>query len=255
MLLQIGAFQLAQASHKMTPWHSLLPRTRLLCTIALVFAIALTPNGRWQTWGIYGAIVATAILISRVPWGPLLARVGIELVFVGAVLLGTLFRDGGTVVWSWGILRITTEGLMVLGSVGIKMLLSLLALNLLTLTTSIPDLLEALVGLRTPPIVLAILGSMLRYLQVSVREFQTMQRAAASRNLTLNPRTTRLVLGNAIGSLFIRTYTRGERISQAMLSRGYTGVPVGARVSPLRRADRWAIALTLAIVLIGQAMA
>jgi cobalt/nickel transport system permease protein len=254
MLLHVGAFQLAVASQKTTPWHALLPRTRLLCTIALVFAISLTANGRWGTWAIYGTIIGGIIVLSRVPWRPLLTRVAVELVFVGTVLLGTLFRDGGTIIWSWGILRITTEGLMVLGSVGLKMLLSLLALNVLTLTTSISDLLEALVALRTPPIVLAIFSSMLRYLQVSVREFQTMQRAAASRNLTINPRTTRLVLGNAIGSLFIRTYTRGERISQAMLSRGYTGVPTGEKVSQLKLQDLIAITLTVSIVLLGQAI-
>lgn len=254
MLLQIGVFQLAVASQKTTLWHALLPRTRLLCTIVLVFAVALTPNGQWGTWALYGAIVAGVIILSQVPLRPLLTRVAVEALFVGAVLLGTLFRDGGTVVWSWGILRITTEGLMVLGSVGLKMLLSLLALNLLTLTTSIADLLEALVVLRTPPIVLAILSSMLRYLQVSVREFQTMQRAAASRNLTINPRTTRLVLGNVIGSLFIRTYTRGERISQAMLSRGYTGVPRVEKVSRLKLRDRMTIAFTVFIVILGQAI-
>lgn len=254
MLLHVGAFQIAVASQKTTLWHALQPRTRMLCAIILVFAIALTPNGRWGTWGIYSAIIAGVMVLSRVPWRILLTRVAVELVFVGAVLLGTLFRDGGTVVWSWGILRITTEGLMVLGSVGLKMLLSLLALNILTLTTSISDLLEALVALRTPPIVLAILSSMLRYLQVSVREFQTMQRAAASRNLTINPRTTRLVLGNAIGSLFIRTYTRGERISQAMLSRGYTGIPTVTQVSRLQRPDFVAIFCTVAIILLGQAI-
>lgn len=254
LLLHIGAFQLAVASQKTTIWHGLLPRTRLLCAIALVFAIALTPNGRWVTWGVYGAIVGGVILVSRVPWRPLLTRVAVETLFVGAVLLGTLFREGGEVVWSWGILRVTTEGLTVLGSVGIKMLLSLLVLNVLTLTTSIADLLQALVVLRTPPIVLAILTSMLRYLQVSVREFQTMQRAAHSRNLTVNPRTSRLVLGNAIGSLFIRTYTRGERISQAMLSRGSTGIPPAEKASRLQRRDFVAIASTVAIVIIGQAI-
>ncbi|HIK31367.1 MAG TPA: cobalt ECF transporter T component CbiQ [Oscillatoriales cyanobacterium M59_W2019_021] len=252
LLLHIGAFQLAVASQKTTLWHALLPRTRLLCAIALVFAIALTPNGRWVTWAVYGAIIGGVILLSRVPWRTLLTRVAVETLFVGAVLLGTLFRDGGEVVWSWGILRVTTEGITVLGSVGIKMLLSLLVLNVLTLTTSIADLLQALVVLRTPPIVLAILTSMLRYLQVSVREFQTMQRAAASRNLTANPRTARLVLGNAIGSLFIRTYTRGERISQAMLSRGYTGIPPAEKASRLQRRDFVAIASTVAIVIIGQ---
>src|SRR5689334_24023764 len=50
-----------------------------------------------------------------------------------SVLLGTLFRGGGEVLWSWGVFKITTVGLTVLGSVTLKALLSLLMLNVLTL--------------------------------------------------------------------------------------------------------------------------
>jgi len=101
-----------------------------------VFAIALTPNGHWWTWAIYGlGVLGVISLQSRHP-PTLLKRVAVEFAFVGVVLLGTLFRSGGQVIWSWGPLQITTVGLTVLGSVTLKALLSLLIMNVLILTTS-----------------------------------------------------------------------------------------------------------------------
>jgi len=252
MLLHIGAFNLDVDSKNDTPWHSLAPRTRVLCTVLLVFAIALTPDGRWWTWAIYGTGVLGVILLSRVTWSVLLKRIAVEFVFVGTILLGTLFQEGGEVVWSWGVLKITTEGLMVLGSVAIKVMLSLLMLNVLTLTTSVPALLNALVALRTPPLLVAILASMYRYIGVLVGEFNAMRRAAASRNLMGSNRSSRLVIGNMMGALFIRTYERGERVHQAMLSRGYRGVPPIEKVPPGGKRDIVAITLTVILALLGQ---
>jgi cobalt/nickel transport system permease protein len=173
-------------------------------------------------------------------------------VFVGVVLLGTLFRTGGEVVWQWGWLQITTTGLITLGSVALKMVLSLTALNVLTLTTSIPDLLNALLVLRVPPLLVAIISSMYRYIDVLVNEFQGMRRAALSRNLMANQRWQRLVVGNMIGSLFIRTYERGERVHQAMLARGYVGLPQRADKPPETWHDRVILMLILILVIIGQ---
>jgi cobalt/nickel transport system permease protein len=155
MLLHVGAFHLDINSKQSTLWHSLAPRTRLLCTLLLVFASALTPNGRWLTWAVYAVGVLGVILLSRVTLLVLLRRIAVEFAFIGVVILGTLFRDGGTVLWSWGPLKITTVGLTILGSVAIKALISLLILNVLTLTTSIPALLNALVALRMPPLLVA----------------------------------------------------------------------------------------------------
>jgi cobalt/nickel transport system permease protein len=252
MFLHVTSFRLALDSHQKTPWHSLTPQTRLLCTILGVFAIALTPNGRWWTWAIYGVGVLSLIRLSRLSLPILLKRVGIEFVLVGVVLLGTLFREGGTVLWSWGIFQINTAGLNVLGSVTLKVLLSLLMLNLLILTTSIPDLLQALLSLRIPPLLVAIMASMYRYLAVLVVEFQTMRRAAVSRNLMLNSPSYRLVLGNMIGALFIRTYERGERVYQAMLARGYRGVLPTETIPSLRKRDFLALTLTGILLLLGQ---
>lgn len=254
MLLHVGAFNLDVDSKQVTPWHSLAPHTRLLCALLLVFAIVLTPNGHWWTWAIYGLAVLWLILLSRVTLSVLLKRVAVESVFISVVLLGTLFRRGGRVIWAWGSLQITTLGLTILGSVTLKALLSLLILNVLTLTTSVPALLNALILLQVPPLLVAILASMYRYINVLVAEFNAMRQAAVSRNLMGTSNWQRLVVGNMIGSLFIRTYERGERVYQAMLARGYQGVPPIEKVPKRGRLDIVALTLTVVVALLGQAI-
>lgn len=254
LILHIGAFRLDVDSHHSSVWHRLTPYARVLCALLFVFATALTPNGRWWTWAIYAIALFLLIGLSRVTIPILLKRVAIEFGFVGVVLLGTLFRGGGDVVWQWGWFTITTEGLTVLGSVSLKVILSLMMLNLLSLTTSIPALLHALHVLKTPPLLVAIIASMYRYIGVLIDEVTTMRRAALSRNLTQNRRWQRLVLGNTIGALFIRTYERGERIHQAMLSRGYTGLPPVVMHAKKKRLDVVAITTTAVLALIGQAV-
>jgi len=184
----------------------------------------------------------------------LLQRVAVELTFIGVVLLGTVFQGGGDVLWQWGWLQITTVGLTILGSVSLKALLSLFTLNMLVLTTSIPALLHALVALKTPPLLVAILASMYRYIGVLVEEFTSMQRAAASRNLMSSKRWQRLVVGNMIGSLFIRTYERGDRIHQAMLARGYMGLPPVNGMPKGKQADIFALTATMTLILVGQSI-
>lgn len=254
ILLHVGAFHLAEAEQGKTAWHRLSPRSRVLCIVLLVFAIALTPNGRWWTWAIYAGAIATIVTISRVKLEVLLKRVAVEFVFIGVVIFGTLFRGGGQVLWQWGWLQITTDGLTILGSVALKALLSLTVLNVLILTTSIPALLHALVALRMPPLLVAILSSMYRYVSVLIDEFNSMLRAARSRNLMGNPQRQRTIIGNMIGALFIRTYDRGERIHQAMLARGYQGLPPMVEVPKVGHRDTVAITSTCVVALLGQAI-
>lgn len=254
ILLHIGALHLADAEQKQTAWHRLTPRSRVLCALLLVFAIALTPNGRWWTWAIYGSAIALIILASRVRLSVLFKRVAVESVFIGVVILGTLFRGGGHVLFQWGWIQITTEGLTVLGSVSLKAILSLLILNTLILTTSIPALLHALAALKMPPLLVAIIASMHRYISVLIDEFSSMQKAARSRNLMGHPKRQRLIIGNMFGSLFIRTLERGERVHQAMLARGYQGLPLMAEVQKGERRDILALTMTISVLLLGQAL-
>lgn len=252
LLLHVGAFHLDVDGKKQSLWHGLAPQTRVLCALFFVFATALTPHGRWETWAIYGLGLAVLIALSRSTLTVLLKRVAVEAVFLTVVLLGTLFHAGGTVIWQWGFLQITTQGLTVLGSVSCRAILCLLMLNLLILTTPIPALLQALASLRVPPILVATLTAMYRYIEVLVNEIQTMRRAAASRNLNEKSQWQRLILGNMFGALFIRTYERGDRVYQAMLARGYTGMPLRTETCCIRRSDRLALTLMVGLLLLGQ---
>lgn len=254
MLLHLGAFQLDIDSQRRSVWHSLVPQARVVCALLFVFATALTPNGRWWTWVIYGSGLLGLIACSRVTLPVLFKRVAVEATFIGVVLLGTLFQPDGRILWRWEFLQVTTGGLFVLGSVTTKALLCLLMMNLLVLTTAVPALLNAMVALRVPGLLVAIFASMYRYIGLLSEEFTTMRRAAASRNLTRSARQQRLVIGNMVGSLFLRTYERGERIHQAMLSRGYRGLPPVAELPQPTKRDMQAVSLTAIWLLVGQAI-
>ena len=248
-------------SDRLNFWTSLAVHTRLLCIFLLVFAIALTPIGRWWTWAIYAIATLPIIYGSKVDFRILLKRMVIEFAFISVILLGTLFRNGGQLLWQWGWLQITTNGLTTLASVSIKAFLSLLLLNILTLSTSIPLLLQAMVTLKTPPLLVSILASMYRYINVLSHEFNAMRCAAKSRNFApknLYARQRqdhvwqRQVLGNMLGVLFIRTYDRGDRIYQAMLARGYQGVPTVIESKSGGWRDRIVLGCVMLIILFGQ---
>jgi cobalt/nickel transport system permease protein len=242
-------------------WNSIAIHIRLLCIFLLVFAIALTPMGKYWSWAIYAIATLCILYWSKVDLKVLGRRIAIEFAFMSVILLGTLFRGGGEILWQWRSFQITTNGLTVLASVSIKAFLSLLLLNILTLSTSIPELLKALITLKLSPLLVSIIASMYRYINVLSNEFNSMRRAATSRNFA--PKNLcdlqrkdrawqRQVLGNMLGMLFIRTYDRGDRIYQAMLARGYQGIPVVNEVGPMRLRDRLALACVMLIILIGQ---
>ena len=93
----------------------------------------------------------------------------------------------------------------------------------LAATTPVAELLRGLERLRVPRVLVAIAGFMVRYLDVIAGEVRRMRVARLSRGH--DPRwiwQARAVAASA-GTLFIRSYERGERVHLAMLSRGYAG--------------------------------
>ncbi len=232
--------------------NTIAPTTRIVCTLIMVIAIVATPNGHWLTWLIYGCGTIVLLGMSRVNVFKLCQRLAVESIFVCVSVLGILFREGEGVVWQCGFLKITLTGLSVFGSVLCKLGLTLVLMNLLTLTIPIPVLFQSLNILRVPPLLIAILGSMYRYLDLLIEEFAIMRRSAIARNLLAGKRWQRLVIGNMIGSLFIRTYDRGNRIHQSMLSRGYQGVVASKTPAKFNWRDRLTVGFTVSFAIVGQ---
>ena len=92
---------------------------------------------------------------------------------------------------------------------------------LLTATTPFPDLLHALRHLRVPPVLVAIIAFMYRYLFVLADEAERLLRARAARSAGLpgggGRRVDRLAGArrrHMAGQLFLRSYERSDRVYQ-----------------------------------------
>ena len=100
---------------------------------------------------------------------------------------------------------------------------------LLSFTTPFPDLVEALRRLRVPRLLVAIIGFMYRYLAVLSGEASRLNRARLSRSAVVAGRSGGSirwragVVGGMVGSLFLRSYERSERVYAAMQARGFDG--------------------------------
>jgi cobalt/nickel transport system permease protein len=74
-----------------------------------------------------------------------------------------------------------------------------------------------------PRVMTMILSFMYRYLFVLVDEVMRLKQARDSRSFGGSRWWQLRVIGNMVGTLFIRSYERGERVYAAMLARGFDG--------------------------------
>ena len=207
--------------------HRLDPRTKLVSVFLFILAVALTSPGMWLTFVFYFIIVAALIILSRVPVLYVLKRSLVIIPFVLLIAIFVPFFEDGEVftgfnIGSWHI-SITYHGLQVLGNILAKAWLSILSLILLTSTTKIAELLRGLEQLRLPRVMVMILSFMYRYIFVLVDEVMRMKQARDSRNFGGRRLWQIKTIGNMTGTLFIRSYERGERVYAAMLARGFDG--------------------------------
>jgi cobalt/nickel transport system permease protein len=206
--------------------HKLDPRTKLVATIAFILAVVITPVTEWPAFVGYFLFVSVLILVSRLPLLYVLKRVLLIIPFVLLIGVFNIFRTGEPLatmhLWHWQ-LSITHEGLLVFENVSAKAIISSLALILLSSTTSFTNLLRGLQTLRMPKVLVMTLSFAYRYIFVLIDEAMRMWRARESRNFGGRWIWQIRTIGNMIGTLFIRSYERGERVYAAMLSRGYEG--------------------------------
>jgi cobalt/nickel transport system permease protein len=163
------------------------------------------------------------------------SRLAIIVPFVFFALL-VPFVAGGPSVEIIGV-SLSREGLWASFGVVAKAGLGALASMLFASTTPIPDVLRALHRLRVPSVVVAIISFMFRYLDLLLDQLRRMRHAMVAR--CHDPRWLWQVgpIASSAGTLFVRSYERGERVHQAMLARGYGGTMPMFDEAPRRRSD------------------
>jgi cobalt/nickel transport system permease protein len=220
--------------HGSSPVHRLEAHVKVATMLLFVFAVVATPREAFWAFAVHAALLAGAVRVARLPGGFLFRRL---LVLIPFVLFAFFlpFFGGGDRTELLGV-SVSIEGLWGAWTILAKATLGVTASIVMAATTEVPDILLGLDRLRVPRLITAIAGFMIRYLDVVLGEMHRMRIAMLSRGYDPRWLWQGRALATSAGSLFIRSYERGERVHQAMVARGYQGqMPVfTSEPAPLR---------------------
>ena len=251
------------------PGNSLLhrfdPRSKILFTVLFIAAIFLCKG--LVSYGITLLILLMMIGISKVQPRVFLKGMKPVVFIVVCTAILNLFYTSGTVLWSWGILKITEEGIWKAGFMVLRILMLIACTLLLTYTTSpilltdgLEKLLRPLKKLNFPVHELSMMMSIaLRFIPTLIQETDKIMSAQKARGADFDS-------GNLIQKakalipilipLFISSFRRAEELAIAMECRCYHGDEGRTSLRQLRYAGRdyglivFSIALCAGIVVL-----
>ena len=251
------------------PGNSLLhrfdPRSKILFTVLFIAAIFLCKG--LVSYGITLLILLMMIGISKVQPRVFLKGMKPVVFIVVCTAILNLFYTSGTVLWSWGILKITEEGIWKAGFMVLRILMLIACTLLLTYTTSpilltdgLEKLLRPLKKRNFPVHELSMMMSIaLRFIPTLIQETDKIISAQKARGADFDS-------GNLIQKakalipilipLFISSFRRAEELAIAMECRCYHGDEGRTSLRQLRYAGRdyglivFSIALCAGIVVL-----
>ncbi len=197
-----------------------LPATgKLLAALTFVLVVVATPAGAWWAFAGYAVLIGGLLALASVPARAVAHGALVDVPFLSfAVVLP--FVAGGPRVDLAG-LTISQTGLIGGATLAIKATLGVLTSLALVHSTPRRGLLVALERLRLPRVMVAIAGFMVRYASVLRDDVRQLRWARLARGAS-DGRVRHLgAVAAGAGTLFVRSYERGERVHQAMLARGY----------------------------------
>ena len=123
-----------------SPIHRLDPRTKLL--LALIFIVVLFVINNILAYVIMGVLLAVVVKVSQIPLGLVLK--GLKPIFVIVIITAALnifYNPNGEVLWEWGILRVTVNGIMMGVFMAIRIVYLIIGVAIILTYTTSPILL------------------------------------------------------------------------------------------------------------------
>jgi cobalt/nickel transport system permease protein len=227
-------FALEKHSYLVSHVHLLDARAKIIAVLAVIIGIVAIP----YTTGVYAAALLLALFfvilwgLSRIPAIVYAKRLALIVPVWGTIILVQIFLKNPyystfhpilTLPFGIFVYRESVEFATILG---VKFLVSVSYIILLSTTTTLQDLLKGASRLGLPAEFALTLGMMVRYLYVFGYMYRKVVEALHTRCFDpLDPSlpyTYRLrQLGYTVGSLFVRSYEQGERVYTSMCCRGY----------------------------------
>lgn len=194
---------------------------KIIALLVFVPAAVAIPREAFWAHALAGSLLVGVMILAELPAGFVARRMVIEAPILVFALMLPFFGTGPTVdVLGFSL---SIEGLWGAWVVVAKATLGVWASVIVSATSTVPDLIRGLDRIGVPRVLTAIAGFMVRYLDIVAGEFSRRRVAMASRGYEPRWLWQGGVLARSAGSLFIRSFERGERVHQSMVARGFTG--------------------------------
>ena len=213
--------------------HKLDSRVKLVATF--IFMISLFIINKFWSYSIVTVSLLVVIKLSNIPFKYILKGLKpLRWIILFTFVINIFFLPGENVIWSFGFLNVTKEGISQAIFMAVRLALLVLGTSLLTLTTSPMDLTDGIERLLNPlkkiglPVhELAMMMTIaLRFIPTLLDETDKIMKAQMSRGAdfesnNLINRAKNLV--PLLVPLFVSAFRRAEELGIAMEARCYRG--------------------------------
>jgi len=240
--------------------HHLDPRIKLAGTMFFITLLFFVNN--FVGYGVAALFVFLVVKLAKVPVLFLLRGLRtILFIMIFMIVVNLFMTPGENVLFSFGFLRITSEGLSMAAQMGLRLILLISGSSILTLTTSpiqltdgIEALLRPLKPLKVPAHDIAMMMTIaLRFIPTLAEEMDKIMKAQKARGAELDTggllKRAKSLLPILV-PLFVSAFKRADELATAMEARCYRGDVNRTRMKTMRIAKRDIVA-TAAIVLFG----
>lgn len=236
--------------HGTTPLHRLSPGPKIAGLFGFALAVVAAPRPGVLTLVASMVIAVGLLATTQVAWALVWPRLLLVVPILVFAALLPLVALGPRV--ALGPVPVSEAGLVGGWLLFAKATSAILAATAASLTTSGREFVAGLVQLRLPATLVTIVSLMVRYAGVVGDEFGRMLIAQQSRGFRPRSVAGWPTQARSVGTLFVRSIERGERVQVAMLSRGGSGHDaLVTAASPPTSHWWWALGPGLAVLLIG----
>lgn len=223
--------------------HCLDPRVKLLGT--LVYIISLFTFSSFTGYIVAILFLAAVIKISKVPFRYIVKGLkSLLMIMLFAVVFNVFFSTGEHILYQYGVIQITAEGLRNAAFLAIRLVLLVIGSSLMTFTTTptqLTDAIEKVLGplnkIKVPVHEIAMMMSIaLRFIPILMEELDKIMKAQTARGADfesgkLIERMKALV--PILVPLFVSAFRRANDLAMAMEARCYRGGDGRTKMKPL----------------------
>lgn len=243
--------------------HRLDPRTKFVGT--MMFIVSIFVFNSFPGYLLAGIFLAIVIGLSKVPVKFMFKGLRGIMVLLMLTVVFNIFLTPGEILWRWGILKVSKEGLVLAGKMAIRLIFLITGSSVMTLTTTPNQLTDAMERLLRPlnkihvPVheIAMMMSIALRFIPILMEETDKIMKAQIARGADFESGNIIQKTKNMIPllvPLFISAFRRANDLALAMEARCYHGGDNRTQMKPLKYQSRDYVAYVILIVYLAAAI-